>query len=112
MIKVREVGNDLVINISGRLDVHFSAEVESELERLMEKYPNANFILNLAEVEYMSSSGLRVLVATMRKLKERGKELKLCQLNQAVMKVFEVVELMDMFDIYDNETDALNSLKS
>lgn len=112
MIKVREVGNDLVLYITGRLDVHFSAEVESEIEKQMEKHPDANLVINLAEVEYMSSSGLRVLVATMRKLKSRNKELKLCQLNPAVLKVFEVVELMDMFDIYDSETEALDSLKS
>ena len=65
----------------------------------------------MQDVEYMSSSGLRIFVSTMRILKDNNKKLKLCNINSAVKKIFEVVELMDMFEIYDNEVLALESFK-
>lgn len=109
MIRTKEVGNELVIYLRGRLDVQLSGEVEKEINEVLEKHPNKNVVINLAEVEYMSSSGLRVLVAVMRSLKASERKLKLCQLNTAVRKIFEVVELMDMFDIYETEEEALSA---
>lgn len=108
-LETKKQGNVIVVYLSGRLDVHLSADVESELNTLIEKEKDAHFLLNLKDVEYMSSSGLRIFVATMRILKENGRQLKLCSLNSAVKKIFEVVELMDMFDIEETEDAALAS---
>ena len=109
MLKTRQINTDIIAYLSGRLDVHLSAEIEKGLLDLIKKNPDANLILNLADVEYMSSSGLRVLVATMRVLKSNSRKLHLCNLNQAVLKVFEVVELMDMFDIFNTEEEAIEN---
>jgi anti-sigma B factor antagonist len=107
MLRTKEIGNHIVAYLKGRLDVHISGEIEKDLMALSEKSPDSDFILNLEGIEYMSSSGLRVLVALMRHLKSRGRKMKLCNMNVAVKKIFEVVELMDMFDIYPSEEDAL-----
>jgi anti-sigma B factor antagonist len=107
MLRAKEVGNYVVAYLKGRLDVHASGEIEKELMQLSEKHPDSDFVLNLEGIEYMSSSGLRVLVALMRHLKSRGRKMKLCNMNVAVKKIFEVVELMDMFEIYPTEEEAL-----
>lgn len=107
MLRTKEVGNYVVVYLKGRLDVHMSGEVEKELFQLSEKHPESDFVINLDGIEYMSSSGLRVLVAFMRHLKSRGRKMRLCNMNVAVKKIFEVVELMDMFDIYPTEEQAL-----
>lgn len=106
-LKHSENGNNVVVYLSGRMDVHLASDIESELQQIMQKFPDKDIILNLDEVEYMSSSGLRVFVSLMRTLKDSGRALKLCNLSMAVRKVFEVVELMDMFDIYESEEEAL-----
>lgn len=105
--------NDTVVSIylAGRLDVHLSADIEKEINSLIKSEADCNMLLNLTDVEYMSSSGLRVFVSTMRALKESKRKLKLCNMNNAVKKIFEVVELMDMFDIYENEEEALKAFK-
>jgi len=108
-IDTREENNHIIVYLKGRIDVHLASEIESELMKLIEQNPNKDFILNLIDVEYMSSSGLRVFVSIMRYLKERNRNLKLSNLSLAVKRVFEVVELMDMFDIYNDESDALAS---
>lgn len=108
-IDTREENNHIIVYLKGRIDVHLASEIESELMKLIEQNPNKDFILNLSDVEYMSSSGLRVFVSIMRYFKERNRNLKLSNLSLAVKRVFEVVELMDMFDIYNDESDALAS---
>ncbi len=110
MLKTKEIGDNIVVYLKGRLDVHLSTEIEKEINEIINNNPDANLVINLDDVEYMSSSGLRVLVASMRVLKSKDKTLKLCHLNPAVKKVFEVVELMDMFDIYNTEAEAVEAL--
>lgn len=106
-LKTKTVNSNLVVYLSGRMDVHLSAEVEKDLNDIIAQNKDFNLILNLRNVEYMSSSGLRIFVAVMRQLKENGRALKLVEMNHAVQKVFEVVELMDMFDIFPTEEAAL-----
>lgn len=108
-LQYRETDNTLVISLAGRMDVHLASETEGQLNDLIKTHPTSSVILNLEDVEYMSSSGLRVFVSLMRTLKESNRDLKLCNLSIAVRKVFEVVELMDMFDIYESEEEALAS---
>ncbi len=111
-LNTKTVGNVIVIYLAGRLDVHLSADIEKEINSTIQNNPDKHLLLNLSDVEYMSSSGLRIFVSTMRVLKESKRKLKLCNMNSAVQKIFEVVELMDMFDIYETEEEALESFKN
>jgi anti-anti-sigma factor len=111
-LKKKKVDNVVVIYLAGRLDVHLSAEIEKEINNVIQNEPDCHLLLNLKDVEYMSSSGLRIFVSTMRILKESKRKLKLSNMNNAVKKIFEVVELMDMFDLYESEEDALKSFKN
>ena len=106
-LKTRKVDNVIVVYLQGKLDVHVSADVEKEINKIIEQEPQSNLLLNLGQVEYMSSSGLRIFVSTMRVLKESKRKLKLCNMNNAVKKIFEVVELMDMFEVHETEEEAL-----
>lgn len=101
--------NTLILSLKGRMDVKGASEVEDSLKKvILENHP-LDVLLNLEEVEYMSSSGLRIFVSIMRILSEKNRKMKMCNLSQAVIKVFEVVELMDMFRIYHTEEEALQS---
>ena len=111
-LNLKKSGNAVIIYLEGRLDVHLSADIEKEINKLISAESASHFVLNLKDVEYMSSSGLRIFVSTMRILKETNRKLKLCNINSAVKKIFEVVELMDMFDIHESESDALESFKN
>ena len=110
-LQTKNVNNVIVVYLQGHLDVHLSADIEKEINNLIKEQPNTHLLLNLSGVEYMSSSGLRIFVSTMRILKESNRKLKLCNMNSAVKKIFEVVELMDMFEIYESEEEAIASFK-
>ena len=108
-IKNPESNKDVtIVYLEGRLDVHYSAEVEEEINKLISE-GHTKLLIDLHSVEYLSSSGLRIFIAISRKLKEIYGVLKLMRLSETTRKIFKIVELIDMFDIYDTEEDALAS---
>lgn len=98
----------IIINLKGRLDVHYSSEVEEEINKFIQS-GKIKIIISLNDIEYLSSSGLRIFIAVSRKLKEVGGQLKLIKLNETAKKIFKIVELIDMFDIYESEEEAIKS---
>ena len=108
-LKTKKIGNVNIIYLSGRLDVQNSIQIEKEIHQLIKTEPGFHLLLNLFDVKYISSSGIRIFVSSMRVLKETGKKLKLCHMHDSVKKIFEVVELMDMFEIHDTEGEAVKS---
>ncbi len=68
------------------------------------------FLINLENISYISSSGIRIFVGMVRELEKQGRKLKLCCITPPVKKVFDVVELLDLFEVYETESSALDSL--
>ena len=94
----------------GRLDVAVSAELEDQLMKAVEENGIDRLVLNMQNVEYMSSSGFRVAIALLRKLSDKGGALKICCLKPAVKRIFDVIELTSLFEIFETEDEALATL--
>jgi len=109
-LKTEKKGDVLIIFLQGRLDVHKSLEVEQEINELIEK-GEKKLLFNLKELSYLSSSGLRVFIATLRKLKEINGVLKITEIQSNVAKIFKIVEFDDIFEMYPNPESALESFK-
>jgi anti-sigma B factor antagonist len=107
-LKTEKRGDVLVVYLQGRLDVHKSLEVEQEINELIEK-GEKKFIFNLKDLSYLSSSGLRVFIATLRKLKEIGGVLKISEIQNNVAKIFKIVEFDDIFEMYPTTEEAISS---
>ncbi|MCK5267085.1 MAG: STAS domain-containing protein [Spirochaetes bacterium] len=107
----KEEGDVLVLFLKGRLDVHLSLEIEQAVNEIIDS-GRLNLLFDLENVVYLSSSGLRIFIAAMRKLKDLKGQLKLVNLTSSVKKIFKVVELIDLFDIYDSMDEALRAFKS
>lgn len=69
-----------------------------------------DILINLENISYISSSGIRIFVGMVRELEKQGRKLKLCCITPPVKKVFDVVELLDLFEVYETESSALDSL--
>lgn len=108
----RKSGNSIIIYLKGRMDVHHSSEIETEIGKLISFESASHFLINMKDVEYISSSGLRIIVNMMKILKEDKRKFVICSLNSAVIKIFEVVQITDMFNIFSTEEEALDYLKS
>ncbi len=108
-IKIEKIGKHTLVKLAGRLDITQSDEVESALTKDIQS-GEGDMIINLGQISYISSSGIRVFVGMVRELGRQGRKLKLCNITPPVKKVFDVVELLDLFDVYENEDQAVASL--
>ena len=69
----------------------------------------ACLVLNLKELEYISSSGLRVLLAALKRATKRQGDVRLACLQPSVKDVFNIAGFTQLFKIYDEEEDAISS---
>lgn len=90
-------GNTATIAISGKLSVATSPELEGAVNNLGEDV--ANFNMDLTNLEYISSAGLRVLVSTEKLAAQRGGKMTLLHPNEEVSEVFDMTGLADVFTI-------------
>ncbi len=102
----KQIDNYRIIEFSGNLDTATSPEVEKTINECIEN-GDLKFIFNFENTKYMSSSGLRVLLATAKKLKNRG-ELRISNLNTVIEEVFDISGFSSILNVYKSQEEALN----
>lgn len=98
-----------ILNVSGKIDAVTSKQLESAIDELL-KLDAKMMLLDLREVEYVSSSGLRVLMVAKEKLRQRHGDLRLASLQPLVREVFEITGLKQFFSIYPSQGEALKDM--
>mgnify|MGYP000912732046 CR=1 FL=1 len=106
-LKTRKVDNVIVVYLHGKLDVHVSADVEKEINRIIEQEPQCNLLLNLGQVEYMSSSGIGLLVTLLIRAQRQQKRLLACGLDDHYRHIFELTRLNEAISLHPDEASAL-----
>ena len=105
----RTVGNVTVVDISGRIVLGSeSASLRSLVGQLLGS-GHKKILLNLAEVNYIDSSGLGHLVSAFTTARKQQGELKLLRLTNKVHDLMQITKLYTVFDIRDDETEAIKS---
>lgn len=99
-----------VIKISGRLDSSNSKEAQKEI--LASEDEGSRILLNLGDLEYISSAGLRVLLISAKKARSGHGKFCLCSLTENVNDVFEVSGFSAIFDVAENEEAGVKFLSS
>ena len=105
-ITTRQADTVLVIEIAGQLDTQNSGEASERLSEIV-KNGHKKVLLNLEELEFISSAGLRVILRTSRALEEQGGHLKVCGASGLVTEVFVVAGFNILLDLSENESAAL-----
>lgn len=96
IINKKTEGEMLTIALSGRLDTNSSPALEAELKKSVSGVKE--LIFDFSEVEYISSAGLRILLAAQKVMNRQG-SMKLIGVNADVMEVFEITGFSDILTI-------------
>ena len=101
-------GTGIVAAITGEIDLHNSPEFREVLLDSIARLRPSKLILNLAQVPYMDSSGLAVLVESMQKLRKIGGKIFLTDLQPRVRGVLEIAKLDTVFVLVKDEQEAIS----
>ena len=95
-IETKRNASELTVALSGRLDTNTAPELEKTLNTSLEGV-NTLFI-NMEKLDYISSAGLRVLLAAQKTMNKQG-EMRVVLVNETVMEIFEVTGFADILTI-------------
>ncbi len=98
-------GGTPVLKVKGEIDLHTCPELRAVLQRLMDE-GKRHIILQLADVPYVDSAALGVLVDTQRRLREKGGGIYLAQVTAFVLRAFEITRLIRIFKTFPSVEDA------
>ena len=107
-ITVRDEGDTKVVMLNGKLDTNTTPTAEGEINALLEAGAS-KLLINFEQLSYISSSGLRLLLATAKRMKGSGGDLRVCSLNEMAKEVFEVSGFSSILNVFTNEADALSA---
>jgi len=108
-IEEREAGDVTVLVLAGQMllddgDLVFRKRVHDLLGRGRSK-----LVLDLAGVSYIDSSGVGMLVAKLKTIRESGGDMKLLNLTRRSESLFGMLKLLIVFETFDNEAAAVRS---
>ena len=95
-----------LIILEGRLDQTQTPQLEAELTRLLEEDGRTKFIIDLNQVSYINSGGLRCLVGIWRKARQLEGNLVLCGLSNRLLEIFAMVGFDKVFQIVKDVDEA------
>jgi len=107
-ITVKEVDGVSVMSFEGNLDTNTAPQAHEQIDQLIDGGSH-KILINFDDLNYISSAGLRVLLATAKKLKPTSGDLKICGLNQTVQEVFDISGFSSILSVVATEEDALAS---
>src|SRR5699024_1266805 len=97
----------LVVRLHGELDHHTAEGVRQQIDQELQKDHYSHIILNFAELSFMDSSGLGVILGRYKRINEKGGTLAVCSLHPSVRKLFELSGMFKIITAYQREEDAL-----
>jgi anti-sigma B factor antagonist len=105
----RDAGPVTVVELSGRIILGDGSALLRKMIRGLLDDQRTKILLNLADVDYIDSSGIGELVSGFTAVKGRGGDLKLLHLTKKVRDLLQITKLYTVFDVFTDESTALRS---
>ncbi len=97
----RELDDGLLVAVAGDINYARAPQLRSQLMDLL-KTPRPRLVIDLADVDYMDSSGVATLVEAMQVQRKAGHKMVLCRLSAKVRGIFEIARLDTVFTLVDD----------
>lgn len=108
-VKVVEVDDVAVVKLVGNLDTNTAPEAETVINSWLEK-DSKKMVVDLEEAKYVSSAGLRVFLATAKKMTATGGTVIFCNPNEVVKEILDISGFSTILNIKDSREKALNEI--
>lgn len=96
IINKTQAENKLTVGLNGRLDSNTAPQLDMELKASLEGV--TELVLDFAELGYLSSAGLRVILAAQKQMNKQGKMV-IVNVNETIMDIFAVTGFAEILTI-------------
>jgi anti-sigma B factor antagonist len=110
-ITTRTAGDVQILDCSGKITLGEGTMAVRNTVRDILKSNGKKIILNLADVNYIDSSGIGELVSTYTTVTSNGGQLKLLSLTKKIQELLAITKLLTVFQVFDDEQSAVASFK-
>ena len=107
-MKIDENEGIATLHVGGYLDAHTASKFESKIQELIQS-GNYNIILNFAELEYISSAGLGVIMGNIEDIRNHDGDIKLTEMSDKIYRVFDLVGFPSLYDIFKTQEETESS---
>ena len=98
-IHVNKVADDITITVSGSLNTNTAPELEGVMESTFSESPSAKTLtFDFADLEYISSAGLRILMVAYKRGQENSTRINVVNPSDEVHEVLEVTGFAELFE--------------
>ena len=94
---IEQLEDKFLVTLVGELDTAAAAEVEQTLQPLYNSN-GKDVVINCTELEYIASSGLRILISVLKGAKAGGSKVIIKNLNDDIMDVFKLTGFISLFE--------------
>jgi anti-sigma B factor antagonist len=94
------------VELSGKVDANNSSDLEKELFQIINQNEK-NLLVDCKNLEYISSSGLRVFLMALKQMNKNNGKLVLCGLNELIQEVFDISGFSSLFTIVSSGEEAV-----
>jgi anti-anti-sigma factor len=108
--KTETTGGCKILRVSGRIDFESALDFEHHINAMIQE-PGDCYIIELSQVDLLSSAGLRVMLSTAKRVAHRNASLALAAPSQVVRQVFEISHFNLLFKIFPSVPAAIAALK-
>ncbi len=97
-IRTEHIGTTLVVKLSGEIDQSCAGEIRSDIDRNLQLYPIKNLILDFAEVSFMDSSGIGMILGRYKQIKARNGKTMIIRTQPQVDRILELSGLKTIIE--------------
>jgi len=108
-VNANKVNDVVIVKLLGNLDTNTAPDAEAEINKLLDEGAQ-KMIISLEQTNFVSSAGLRIFLATAKKITASGGVLKLCGANDVVQEILDISGFSTILDVKKTEEEALNAL--
>lgn len=108
-ITLKEIKDVVIVALIGNLDTNTSPDAEVEINKLLEK-GNKKMLINLENTRYVSSAGLRIFLATAKRILAKSGRVILCNPNVIVKEILDVSGFSIIIDVEATVDEGLEEI--
>jgi anti-anti-sigma factor len=99
----------VILGLTGKLDATTAKTFEDKILAEIDS-GDRRFVIDLSQLDYVSSSGLRVFLLAAKRLHSAGGKIVLCSLKEHVRQVFDLAGFSSLLSVYGSRDEALKAL--